>query len=53
MNWLDERVALLYGGLGSEAAVSRDGRAELVAAMRTRGSELGGTVDSVSPNESF
>ncbi|MDB4020808.1 D-alanine--D-alanine ligase [Litorivicinus sp.] len=37
MNWLDERVALLYGGLGSEAAVSRDGRAELVAAMRTRG----------------
>ena len=24
MNWADERVALLFGGLGSEADVSRD-----------------------------
>ena len=37
MNWASERVALLYGGFGSEADVSRDGKVTVVAAMRELG----------------
>ena len=37
MNWSSERVALLFGGLGSEAAVSRDGRAAVTEAMHQLG----------------
>jgi D-alanine-D-alanine ligase len=37
MNWSSERVAVLFGGLGSEAAVSRDGRASVTEAMHQLG----------------
>ena len=39
MNWADERVALLFGGLGSEADVSRDGKQNVAQAMREIGIE--------------
>ena len=26
MSWVNERVALVYGGVGSEASVSREGK---------------------------
>ncbi len=37
MNWANERVALLYGGVGAEAAVSRAGRDAVAAAMQALG----------------
>ena len=37
MNWANERVALVYGGVGSEANVSRDGKETVSAAMRELG----------------
>jgi len=37
MNWANERVALVYGGVGSEANVSRDGKETVAAAMRDLG----------------
>ena len=37
MNWASERIVLLYGGFGSEADVSRDGKKTVAAAMRELG----------------
>ena len=37
MNWSSERVVLLFGGRGSEAAVSRDGKASVSEAMQQLG----------------
>ena len=37
MNWSSERVVLLFGGRGSEAAVSRDGKAAVTEAMQQLG----------------
>ena len=37
MNWASERIVLLYGGFGSEADVSRDGKETVAAAMRELG----------------
>lgn len=39
MNWSTQRVALLFGGVGSEADVSREGAKTLIAAMRSLGIE--------------
>jgi len=39
MKWANERVALVYGGLGSEADVSRDGKDTVANAMRELGIE--------------
>ncbi len=37
MNWSNERIALLFGGQGSEAAVSREGSISVSRAMRELG----------------
>ena len=37
MSWVNERVALMYGGVGSEASVSREGKEIVAAAMRSIG----------------
>lgn len=37
MNWSNERVALLFGGVGSEAAISRDGCTAVARAMQELG----------------
>jgi D-alanine-D-alanine ligase len=37
MSWVNERVALVYGGVGSEASVSREGKEIVAAAMRSIG----------------
>jgi D-ala D-ala ligase N-terminus. len=39
MNWSTQQVALLYGGVGSEADVSREGAQTLIRAMCSLGIE--------------